>query len=139
MTLLSAFDDFLTTTLAALPGVLGKLDYLAGLKQRQGGYAHWGLSRVYGEPAAQRALAEAHAILVLEILRTPLRRLIAEAELSSAAQQQRLPLYLEELRSRSLNLLPGEVSGGATRHFSSVLHALSALAQVRQRATLPAA
>jgi hypothetical protein len=70
-----AFDDLAGTTLAAVSGVLGKLEYISHLRKGAGKpYSHWGLSRVYGEAAAQEALAEAHRLLFLRILHTPLRQ-----------------------------------------------------------------
>src|ERR1700704_5932292 len=70
MTLKSAFEDVIGTTLAAISGVIAKLDYVSGLRSAsRKGYAHWGLGRVYGESAADRALAEAHRLLFLKLLR----------------------------------------------------------------------
>ncbi|MGH9649198.1 MAG: hypothetical protein ACRD3I_01880, partial [Terriglobales bacterium] len=66
MAFLSASEDFLTTTLAALPGVWGKLQYLSGLRNEAGDYDHWGLTRLHGEAAVQRALGEAHRDVFLE-------------------------------------------------------------------------
>ena len=139
MSLTSAFDDFLHTTLSACPGLLTKLEYLAGLRQVDGGYGHWGLSRVHGEAAAQRALADSHAVLMSEILRTPLRSLMEDVQVSALARDEGAGAYLEELSSRSSQLLPEEVGGGSSRHFSSVLHALSALARSQPSATHPGA
>lgn len=137
MSLTSAFEDFVHTTLSAFPGLLAKLEYLSGLKQVDGGYGHWGLSRVHGEAAAQRALAESHSILLSEILRTPLRTLMEDVTVSAATQERTAPVYLEQLAKRSWQLLPKQVGGGSDRHFSSVLHALSALARSRPNATRP--
>lgn len=137
MTLLTALDDFLVTTLAALPGLLTKLEYLSGLRDA-GGYSHWGMSRVYGEEAAQGALVEAHGMVIAEILRTPLRKLMEDAEASSVAREQEPTAYLESLCRQPAVLLPDRAGGGSSRHFSSVLHALSALARNQQRATPPA-
>lgn len=137
MSLTSAFEDLLHTTLSACPGLLAKFDYLSSLKQVDGGYGHWGLSRVYGELAAKRALAESHSILLSEILRSPLRTLMDDVALSAATQEQAVPVYLTQLEKRSSRLLPEQAGGGSDRHFSSVLHALSALARSRPNATRP--
>jgi hypothetical protein len=138
MTLLSALEDFLDTTLAAVPGLLSKLEYLSRLRG-PAGYAHWGMARVHGERAAQDALAEAHGLVISEILRTPLNRLMEDAEASSMAREQNASVYLDALCRQPAVLLPAEVGGGSTRHFSSVLHALSALARNQQHATRPSA
>lgn len=136
MALFSAFDDLFARTLSCLPGLLSKLDYLSGLRHQDTGlYSHWGLARVYGDTAAQEAMSEAHALLVTEILQTPLRKLMEDATNCCADQGEQRAVFLEELIQRSSVLLPEQVGGGSSRHFSSVLHALSALAQSQQRAT----
>ena len=137
MTLLGALDDFLANTLTALPGLLTKLEYLSGLREG-GGYSHWGMVRVHGERAAKEALAEAHGMVISEILRTPLRKLMEDAETSSMAKDKEPLAYLENLCRQPTILLPDRLGGGSTRHFSSVLHALSALARNQQRAIPPA-
>ena len=139
MSLSSALEDLLQTTLAACPGLLSKLDYLASLRQVDGGYGHWGLARVHGEVAAQRALAESHYILISEILQTPLRNLLKEVDKSAATKDAAVPIYLEDLSKRYSQLLPEQAGGRSNRHFSSVLHALSALARSRQNAIHPGA
>ena len=139
MTLLSASEDFLTTTLAALPGAWGKLQYLSSLRTEDGGYRHWGLSRLHGEAAVKRALGEAHREVFLEILRTPLAPLLEEARLCAAEQELEAASYLRQLSNESQALLPGDLGGALEPHFSSVLKALSKLAQARSSATRRAA
>ena len=128
MALQSALEDLLGTTLAGVAGIVGKIEYVASLRDAQSGaYSHWGLSRAYGEQAAQQALAEAHRLLFLRLLRTPLRALRDDVMLSSGALQMTAGEYVERLRSRGPALLPPNLGGGSARHFSSVLHALSIL------------
>jgi hypothetical protein len=137
MAFLSPLDDLLTRTLAAIPGLLARVEYLASLKLN-GRYGHWGLSRVHGEPAAQRAMADAHKMLVGEILQTPLELLVEDSEAACAAGDKKTQVYLEELCGRQSSLLPDESSRPATtRHFSSVLFALSALTRAQGRAIRP--
>jgi hypothetical protein len=138
MTFLSASEDFLATTLAALPGVWGKLQYLSSLRS-DGTYDHWGLTRLHGEAAVQRALGEAHRDVFLQILRTPLAPLLEEASLSAAEQELDAASYLRRLSQASPALLPPDLGGGMEAHFSSVLKALSKLAQARSSATRRAA
>jgi hypothetical protein len=134
MTLMSAFDDLVGTTLAAVSGILGKLEYISRLREAgREPYSHWGLSRVYGEAAAQEALAEAHRLLFLRVLHTPLRELRNDMVVSSEASRMKPGDYLENLRRRSSVLLPPDLGGGSARHFSSVLHALSSLASNRTK------
>jgi hypothetical protein len=138
VSLLSAFDDVIVNTLSVIPGLLDRLEYLSRLKGLDG-YAHWGLSRVHGERAAQNALMEAHELLLSEVLRTPLRKLVYDVEMACAGSD-RVPLtYLQGLYKNYPSLLPDEVGGGSVRHFSSVLHALSALAAVQLPSTRPVA
>lgn len=135
MALLSALDDLLSRTLAAIPGMLARLEYLSSLKI-DGRYGHWGLSRVHGERAARRALVDAHKMLVGEVLQTPLELLVEDSEAAYAAEGREAPTYLEELAHRESSLLPEEAAKSATtRHFNSVLSALSALTKAQRRAT----
>ena len=139
MVLISAYEDLLNRTLAAIPGLLGRLEYLSSLRV-DGRYGHWGLSRVYGERSAQRALIDAHKLLLTEVLQTPLEMLVEDSESSCVAQGRETATYLQELQNRRTNLLPDGNSGAATtRHFSSVLSALSALTRAQRRATHPVA
>jgi len=128
MALFSAAEDFSRKTLAALPGLLAKLRYVAGLRH-DGVYEHWGLIRIYGERAAQQAIEGIHKELILQVLRTPLRDLIADAVLSAGYEQSNVDAYVAELNTAAERLLPSSIGGGSVRHFSTVLQALSALAR----------
>jgi hypothetical protein len=134
MTLRSALEDLVGTTLPAISGTWGKLEYISRLREAGGAsYLHWGLSRVYGEVAAQEALAEAHRLLIQKVLRAPLSELQHDMMLSSKASQLNPEEYVENLRGRLAALIPQNLSGGSIRHFNSVLQALSALASHRAR------
>ena len=138
MSLISAVDDIVVTTLAFIPGLLGRLEYLSGLKG-ENGYSHWGLTRVHGERAAQEALTDVHESLLSEVLRTPLRKLTEDLQLACACTHRVPSTYVQELYRNYPNLLPDEVGGGSVRHFSSVLHALSALTAVPSPSIHPGA
>jgi hypothetical protein len=139
MPLLSALDDILVNTLMVIPGLLGRMEYLSGLRSGNS-YGHWGLSRVHGERAAQQALTDAHELVLSEVLRTPLRRLVEDVETACVGSDRHPSAYLQELYRNYPRLLPEQVGGGSSRHFSSVLHALSALAAAAPlHATRPAA
>ena len=128
MPLKSALEDLSGTTLAGVVGTVAKIEYLASLRDAgSGSYSHWGLIRAHGELAAQQALAEAHRLLFLRVLRTPLRALRDDVMVSSGALQMTAGEYMERLRSRAQALLPPDLGGGSARHFSSVLQALSIL------------
>jgi hypothetical protein len=128
MPLKSALEDLLGTTLAGIAGIAGKIEYVASLRDpASGAYSHWGLTRAYGESAAQHALAEAHSLLFLRLLRTPLRVLRDDVLVSSGKLEMPASEYVERLRSHAPALLPADLGGGSARHFSSVLQALSIL------------
>ena len=129
MTLQSAFEDLIGTTLAAISGLLAKIEYLSSLRGNDvaSSYRHWGLTRVYGEKAAQQAMAEAHRALFLRVLRTSLRDLHRGSALGGTTLAVPARDYLEQLRARRAELLPADLGGGTARHFNSVLRALSSL------------
>lgn len=135
MTLKSAFEDVIGTTLAAISGIIAKLDYVSSLRgASRKSYAHWGLGRVYGEGAAHQALAEAHRLLFLKLLRTSLRNLREDVEVSSGGEVP-ADQYIATLRNNLPALLPDDLGGGSERHLNSVLLALSALPKTRPPST----
>lgn len=136
MTLKSALQDFRETTLAAVSGLLGKLLYLASLRRAQGKYEHWGMQAVHGAEATERALKTAHAEVVAGVLRAPLANLIADLEASSRENGGKTQVFIDTMRERFDDLLPGGDSGSPNAlHLNSVLVALSSLQKHRGRAT----
>ena len=136
MTLKSALQDLKETTLAAVSGLLGKLVYLASLRRTQGRYEHWGMELVHGPESSERALKTAHAEIVAGVLRTPLASLAEDLEESSRAAGVAAQEYVEGMRSRFPDLLPGErLDSPAASHLNSVLLALSSLEKNRGSAT----
>ncbi|MGA9039710.1 MAG: hypothetical protein WB421_04170 [Terriglobales bacterium] len=133
MTLKSAFEDLRETTLQAITGCLRKLDYVSGLRNRREDYAHWGLGRVHGDPQANKALTQAHKSLVSQVLSTPIRQLVDDAELSSKMAGVPTGIYVERLRKRGPGLLPSAPGAGSARHLNSVLYALSGLVKARRK------
>jgi hypothetical protein len=131
----SAFDDFRETTLEAIAGCLRRLDYLSGLrdKTKQEDYAHWGLTRIYGDLQSRRALTQAHRTLVSEVLSTPIPKLLEDAERSSEIAGVQPDAYLERLSQRGVNLLPAAPGAGSARHLNSVLNALLGLVKNRKQ------
>ena len=137
MPIFSALEDLQETTLKAVTGYLRRLEYLAGLRDREGGYTHWGLARVYGELHAKRALADAHREVLTRILSTPIRKLEKDVEESSEMAGTPPAEYLEQLTTGSSRLLPPNPGAGSGRHLSSVLHALVSLRKHRKRDATP--
>jgi len=136
MTLKSALQDVKETTLAAVSGLLGKLAYVASLRRAQGRYEHWGMELVHGPESAERALRTAHTEIVTGILRTPMESLLEDLQESSRGTGLDAKLYIEGMRDRFEDLLPGErQDSAAATHLNSVLLALSTLEKNRARAT----
>jgi len=136
MTLRSALEDVRQTTLAAVSGLLGKLAYLASLRGQEGHYEHWGMKTVYGEESSERALRTAHTEVVNRILRAPLASLADDLQESSAKSGIPSPTFLQRMRDRFEQLLPGDRKDSpVAAHLSSVLAALSSLEKNRGRAT----
>ena len=137
MTLSSAVQDLQETTLKAIAGLLRKLEYLAGLQNREGGYTHWGLNRIYGDFAARKAMAHAHSSVLSRILSMPIRKLLEDVEKSSETAGITPETYVGRLSVSGPKLLPPEPGAGSARHFSSVLHALASLQKNQTRAATP--
>jgi len=136
MTLKSALQDVKETTLAAVSGLLGKLVYLASLRRAQGRYVHWGMEQVHGPESSERALKTAHAEVMAGVLRTPLASLVEDLDESSRDSGVAAQAYVEGMRARVEDLLPGERQDSpAASHLNSVLLALSSLQKHRGRAT----
>ena len=131
MTFKSIAEDLQDRTLRAVAGVLGKLGYVAGLREADGTYMHWGLARIHGDAATQRALTEAHKGLVSRILRMPLRKLLQDVEESGGSKEMEKVAFLDKLRERPAQLLPPTPGAGTVRHLNSVLHALASLVKNR--------
>ena len=131
MVLKSVKEDLQASTLRAVTGLLGKLDYFVSLRQEDGTYQHWGLARVHGESAAQSALGDAHRGLVSSILRTPLAKLLEDLEESREAKGVSQAQFLDDLHTHECKIVPGNPAAGYHRHLSSVLQALSALIKNR--------
>jgi len=66
-------QDFTLTTLAGIPGIFGRLTYMASLRDLSSGrYEHSGLAAIYPDEALQQALQLCHEQIFERILETPL-------------------------------------------------------------------
>lgn len=140
MTLLSAIQDVQQTTLAAVRGVLRRLEYLAHLQDDHGGYSHWGMARMHGDSATQEALAQAHRSALSRVLATPIGELLEDIEKSSQNAGVRPEVYAYRLTRRKSSMLPSDPGAGSELHLKSVLHALWSLLKIRnQDASRPSA
>jgi hypothetical protein len=132
MRLKSALEDFETTTLGAVPGLLGRLSYVGRLRSGDGTYDHWGLSKVYGYDAAQCAIRKSHRMLLCEVLKKPLPVLLKDVLTSCSNEHLTETEFLSSLRLA--HPPPKPLSPAALAHLRSVLSALSALVESRNDA-----
>ena len=137
MALKTALEDFESTSLGAIPGLLAKLHYLAAIHDGHGNYSHWGMDRVHGNGAARRAIRASHVAVLTQVLRTPLRVLEEDLRRSATSRQVTAPQLLTSLVKLMPQALPERPGTGSERHFTAVLQALSALLESRARANLP--
>jgi hypothetical protein len=135
----SALEDFESITLGAIPGLLGKLHYLAVLHDGRGRYSHWGMARVHGEEGARRAIRTSHAAVLAQVLRTPLRVLDEDLKGSAASAQTTAAEFLLSLKQLGPQVLPERPGEASEKHFMAVLHALSVLLANPGRANPPGA
>jgi hypothetical protein len=135
MRLKSALEDFEANTLRMVPGLLGRLFYVGSLRDEDGQYSHWGLVKVYGDEAAQRAIRTSHRVLLSETLKKPLAVLLQDAPASCAKDH----LTEKELLAKLAQAPPKPLSPAARAHLRSVLSALLALVESRDSANLPGA
>lgn len=129
MALKSALEDFESTTLGAIPGLLAKLHYIAGLHDGHGNYAHWGMDRTHGKDAARRAIRASHAAVLTQILRTPLRELDEDLRRSASSRQLTSVAFLVSLKKLTRVALPDRSVLASEKHLKTVLDALSALVE----------
>jgi hypothetical protein len=135
MRLKSALEDFEANTLSAIRGLLSKLSYVGRLRNGNGTYEHWGLTRVYGDDAAQSAIRASHRVLLFEVLKKPLATLLKDAQASCSKEQ----LTEREFLASPTLCPPTPASPAARAHLKSVLSALSALVESRNDANPQAA
>jgi hypothetical protein len=134
MRLKSAIEDFEANTLGSVPGLLGRLSYVGRLRDGAGTYEHWGLKKTHGDDAAQCAMRASHRALLSEVLRNSLAVLLKDVPASCSNEHLTEAEFLASLAQSPPNLLPA-----ARAHLRSVLSALSALVENRDRASLPGA
>lgn len=100
--LLKVVEDFKKYTLQALPTLVEKLAYISSLQNEEDGrYIHWGLSRIFGDQKAQKAIRTVHAELALEALHLPIRNLYQEYRVATEQSIQPELLKPESLRFKA--------------------------------------
>ena len=82
----SALSDLWRNTLSQIPSVFGRLVYLSALRnQNTGRYEHHGLSLVFGEDEANRALRKSHQTAFAEWLSFNIEQQKADLDLYISA------------------------------------------------------
>ena len=131
MRLKSAFEDFEANTLGVVPGLLARFSYVGRLHDGKGSYDHWGLAKVYGDEAAQKAMRASHRALLSEVLKKPLAVLVNDVLATCSNEQVTEKEFLAMLAESS----PKPLSPAARAHLEAVVSALSALLESRSNAS----
>jgi hypothetical protein len=130
----SISDRLSENALSALPGPLARLEYMAKLRNADGQYSHWGLSKMYGEADVSRDIAETHQSVLSEVLSAPFPDLEQELQMKDSGA-----LHMRSLSTNLALLMPPLPSDGCKQHLQLVLFVLSCLAQRPRSHTGPAA
>src|SRR5258708_40335259 len=114
----SASADLWRNTISQIPSVFGRLVYLASLRNPNNGfYEHHGLSLVFGEDEANKALKNSHAKVFAEWLSFNLEQQKADLDLyiSSLFENKQVVIETWIRLSPYRNLLPASVRGVGKR------------------------
>jgi hypothetical protein len=125
MRLRSAWEDLKSNTLARIHGRIAKLVFF-GERRRGGAYVHWGLERAHGRDAAERALLHGHRAALAEVLKTPVRELVADITQGDALHGP-IARDVADLRKAEETLIPPETPTRFRLHLRSILEALARL------------
>ena len=123
----SAKSDLWRNTLSQIPTVFGRLVYLSSLRNvHTGAYEHHGLTLIFGEEEANRALKECHSVVFAEWLTFNLEQQKADLDLYLAGLFEDKRQVIENwVRSAPYkNLLPASVRGVERRLYINDLAAL---------------
>jgi hypothetical protein len=136
----SAASDLWRNTLSQIPSAFGRLVYLASLRNANSGrYEHHGLSLVFGEEDANRALKKSHSQVFREWLTFNLEQQKADLDLylTGLNEDKRtvLTTWLELAPYR--NLIPVTLRGVERRLFTVDFRALLELMGNEHGAAVP--
>ena len=140
MSIRTPLEDFVKTTMAAVPGYWHKLVYLANLRSSSQTYDHWGMARRYGFAASHAAISAAHSDLFVEVLRAPIKTLLEDASAAIEPEQsgqENQGLSLEELWKSRDRMLPTDLGGGSVKHFEVTILTVQRLIQSQRVAQRP--
>ena len=138
MSIKTPLEDFVKTTIAAVPGYWHKLVYIADLRSSSSKtYDHWGMARRYGLTASHAAISAAHSDLFLEVLRAPIKKLVEDLQSTEVPQQFEEQHFLQDLWEGRSRMLPADLGGGSEKHFEVTLLTVRRLIQRRKRGKSP--
>jgi len=123
----SAASDLWRNTLSQIPSVYGRLVYLASLRNpNNGNYEHHGLTLVFGEDEANKALKESHSAVFAEWLTFNLEQQKADLDLYLAGlfEDKRLVIGTWVRLAPYQNLIPASIRGVERRLYINDLAAL---------------
>jgi hypothetical protein len=123
-------QDFITTTLAAIPSPFSRLTYMASLRDLSSGrYEHAGLASTYEDSAIQQSLELCHEQVFEKILEMPLEEQQRDLRIClDAMQEGRCAAATHWQRMESYRVLLPEQSPAYLKElFCSNLHALLAI------------
>ena len=138
MSVKTPLEDFVKTTIAAVPGYWYKLVYIADLRSSSSKtYDHWGMARRYGLTASHAAISAAHSDLFVEVLRTPIRKLVEDVQVTDVPDQSGEGHFLDGLWDSRSRMLPTDLGGGSAKHFEVTLLTVRRLIQRKRGKNLP--
>jgi hypothetical protein len=123
----SAASDLWRNTLSQIPSVFGRLVYLASLRNANSGrYEHHGLTLVFGEEDANKALKKSHIQVFREWLSFNLEQQKADLDLylSGLYEDKRTVLTTWRELAPYRNLVPVRLRGVEKRLYTADLKAL---------------
>jgi hypothetical protein len=132
----TAFDDFNSRTLAALPGRLQRLEFLSSFRRDDGTYEHWGMEQEYGEESARRAIAGVHSHAFVDALSVDVPTIVTDAERFACSDGN---CFLDLVDRTTGSICPSDVAGGSTKHWEFIRLALLYVQRDRSRLRTPGA
>lgn len=132
MKLLSADDEFVLNTLQEVPGCLGKLEYLNGLREEDGQLKHWGLEKIHGISKARATLEKAYLSALQKLLATPMRELWSECLQNCEKTGENANVRVRTIHICITDHIPSKIGPAQRAHIMLVLDVLCLLAQKEQ-------
>jgi hypothetical protein len=123
----SATEDLWRKTLRHIPSVVGRLAYLAQLRNPNSGrYEHHGLAAVVGRNNAEKALKTSHLAIFDEWIQFSLREQQSELELYFSGLEESKKEVVESwmLSESFMNLVPATAHSAARHVFAADMRAL---------------